>query len=69
MKIYYIKYIAYYQYSDPDAPIYEILDNIYFQSVEDAKKYIKENTKLKNDEYKIESLKLYNEAEESIPLF
>ena len=69
MKIYYIKYIAYYQYYDSNLPVYEILNNIYFKSVEDVKKYIEQNIKLKNNEYSIESLNLYDEAEESVSLF
>ena len=52
--IYYINVLIYYNYTNPCEPVYEIFNNLYFTTKEQAIKYIK---KYNIKDYTIEELK------------
>ena len=53
LTVYYIQYVLYYKNNNPSEPIFDILDNLFFTSYENAEQYAK-NENLK--EYIIEEL-------------
>lgn len=53
LTIYYIHYVLYYKNNNPCEPVFDILDNLFFTSYENAEQYAK-NENLK--EYIIEEL-------------
>ena len=59
--IYVIKYISYYKYGDPNVPIIEIYDDLFFNYYTDALNYAKTHNLR---DYDIDKLNLYEDKGE-----
>lgn len=55
-KVYVIKYVSYYKYGDPNDPIIEIYDDLYFKDYKTALNYAKNNN---IENFDIDTLNLY----------